>query len=590
MISKLTIFILTCCTLFSVTGRAQTSFSVQGIVYDSLNNERIPFVSIYKKTDKKGTLSDFSGKFLLEEVSEKDTLVFSCVGYDRKEFTFKDFKNKVFTLLPKAQITDEITVLADNSFLYELVRRVQKEKGEQEQVAKTYLELESYSDGRQLEFFQGYYNGTYSSYDISKIEMKYAKFALLPIEMGRAQRIFASTDISTAIYYHKLTSENNYFPINPFELNKRKMKKRFHLSLNKRYKDEEEHTIYVITAEPREDDGNYFTTTAWIDSTTSQLRKVSFTIEDAKNHPFLPLWPDQTVENVGIEIAKVFTTINGRKTVKTVNFDYHLDYVDQFGGRIPIQSRAILNAYDYKDPFFMPFFRFTRVKNNDFRRIQMLPKNDDFWECNDDFKMRNNAKKRTEFLSNERIILPRDMFETGGVYNRKNFFESPYIKWSENRVIMRGISKDSAAYYTKKELMHRFLRYDFDIQLFVDLNELCDSTQLITKTVYDPYTSFYHFFAEKENQVFLNIFFDLMEIERRKLHKELVSSNLRETEMQEVYNEWKQKTKALKEAYFNDVDRGTNREELKRWNEIVKSQLNIDNFEIFELSEKEEGQ
>tara|TARA_B100000508_G_scaffold60116_1_gene46731 strand:- start:11392 stop:13050 length:1659 start_codon:yes stop_codon:yes gene_type:complete len=551
-------------------------------VYDSLNQEVIPFVSIYRESDKKGTLSDFEGQFLLEDLNKEDMLIFSYIGFERRAIHVGSWQKDTIFMLPKAQLTEEVFVLADNSFLYDMVRSVSKNEQTFNGVAKTYLELESFGPDQQLELYQGYYNGTYTGYDIEDLQMKNARFSVSPI----SKRIFASTEISKAIYLHKLIDKNAYFPGNPFELRNRKMRKAYDLKLNKRFKDDNGHTIYVITCEPRDPNGELFTTKAWIDSTESRLQKINLTIENAKQHPFLPLWPNHTIDDVGLSITKSFQLINGSSITKTVDFDYHLAYVNERGEQLPIRSRAVLSAYEYSDFFFLPLFNFTRVSSNDFRRIQMLPDNSKFWECNDDFQMRNTSDQRKAFLEDYRTINSQKLLNTKEILGDL-FFEAPYVSWSKNRVLIDGISKDSSDYYTRQNV-YRVFRYDFDIQFYVDRNELCDSVQLITKAIYDPYTSFYHFYAEKENQVFLNILFDLMEIERRKLHKELMQCGDDEDCIRAKYLNAKKTANELKEQYFLDVERGTEREELKKWNAVVFEELKIDNIKIFDLQPKEQ--
>ncbi len=70
------------------TALSSSDSLVKGIVRDAKNGEAIPFVNIYLKGSNSGTSTDFDGKFIFPEKLEiGDTLVFSFVGYTKKELS-----------------------------------------------------------------------------------------------------------------------------------------------------------------------------------------------------------------------------------------------------------------------------------------------------------------------------------------------------------------------------------------------------------------------------------------------------------------------------------------------------------------------
>ena len=145
---------------------------------------------------------------------------------------------------------------------------------------------------------------------------------------------------------------------------------------------------------------------------------------------------------------------------------------------------------------------------------------------------------------------------------------------------MRGISSDSSSFYDELELL-KSNRYNLEVQILLDYNDICDSIHISTKTVFDPYSSFYYFETSRESQVFINIYFDLIEIERRKLELE-ISQVIKDYQLVEaLYNKAKERIESLKERYFRDVQRGLNVDKMREWNEVVYESLNINNFEIF---------
>jgi hypothetical protein len=211
----------------------------------------------------------------------------------------------------------------------------------------------------------------------------------------------------------------------------------------------------------------------------------------------------------------------------------------------------------------------------------MLPPNTRFWECINEFKMESNTVDRNEFINDIATINTSNLFSNDTIFNR-NFFENPYITWSGNRLFFREESIDTIRYSLEQGTIPS-QRYHLEVQLFMDINEVCDSVQIITKTIFDPYLSFYKFNTTKESQAFINIYFDLMEIERRKLAAELIKCKNDIPSAKLKYNEAVKNAKIMSENYFKEIERGTNKSNLKKWNKIVYEELNIDNIALFQI-------
>lgn len=554
------------------------TFSIQSVIIDSLNKQAIPFASIYKTRDHKGTLSDYHGVFMIENILPGDTIVCKNIGYEQAYIIANpSARYDTIYLNRTIQLLDEVIIMANDAFLYQLISNSTKIKSTKKYTAKTYFELESFHDQTQLELFQGYYNGSFQGYDVSSLEMKNARFGLAPI----VNRIFASTETSKALYMHELLKSNAYFPISPFELNSKQLRKEYNLSLVSRYKDDDQKTIYAINFLPRKDLGQSFEGTVWIDSISATILKVTLKMANAKTHPFQSIWSTDTLENVSIELTKKFTQKNDEICVNSIDFNYTLSYKSSVDSTIDISTRAVLYAYNYDQVFELPFFNFSETSNSDYRRIQMLTPNTSFWECINEFKMENKTVDRNQFINDIAAINASNLFSNDTIFDR-NFFENPYITWSGKRVLFREESIDTIRYSLEQGTIPS-QRYHLEVQLFMDINEVCDSIQIITKTIFDPYLSFYKFNTTKESQAFINIYFDLMEIERRKLAAELIKCKNDIPLMKMKYNQAVKNAEIMSEQYFKEIERGTNKSNFKKWNNIVYGELNIDNIALFQI-------
>lgn len=63
----------------------QSAVNVTGTVVNGQTGQPLPFVHIYTRSYKRGTISDDQGKFALT-IDRADTLTFSSVGYDNEHF------------------------------------------------------------------------------------------------------------------------------------------------------------------------------------------------------------------------------------------------------------------------------------------------------------------------------------------------------------------------------------------------------------------------------------------------------------------------------------------------------------------------
>ena len=162
---------------------------------------------------------------------------------------------------------------------------------------------------------------------------------------------------------------------------------------------------------------------------------------------------------------------------------------------------------------------------------------------------------------------------------KKGFFQEPYIRWSTNRIIFKESIPDSLLDRSKVGLTDR--NYNLSAKVFFDVNTYRDSTNIVTCAIFDPYESYYLLPIDTVTHCFINIYFDLIEIERRKFEASLKNQVLTREELNERYDEFIGNCDLIKEMYFKDVAHGRNERQLIKWNAFVKSELHIDNIEVF---------
>lgn len=561
--------------LVSRTLQAQEIGNIEVTIIDSSTNEVIPFATLYNQSTGKGTLSNFSGVAVLNNIASDDLIICSYLGYEKKSFSAQDlFARSSIALKPQVNLIAEAVVLGDNSWLYGLIASLKKNKNKTDLTAKTYLELESYHDNKQIELFQGYYNAELNEYDVKKLEMKAGRFALAPIGM----RFFISSETSRAFYMHRLMEESSYFPHSPLDLKKRELKKRYDLELEEQFYTEDERRVFVVSFNPRHAKQSSFSGKMWVDSAATALMKIELQIEDASIYPFESVYHHHELENVDMRIRKEYEDREGEMLVKSVDFDYSYTYLPHVGNSFDISSRAVLHCYDYEADFVLPLFDFANFRGKDYRKVNLLPFQKEFWECIDDFTLENELATES-FMNSGEVLMDAELMGAGIFNEKRGMYGQLYRRWSESRIMFVGNS-DSASV---ENTLLPGLKYNLEAQILLDINDQCDSLVWKSESIFDPYNSYYYLPMDQESLTFVNIYMDLVEIKRRELDERIPECNGDIECVKALYEEINRAKKEVTDRYLREVDRGTRRSALKNWNEVVIQKLGIDNMDYFEL-------
>ena len=126
-------------TLFS------QSFKVTGFVFNEETKEPLSYVNIRIAGTSQGTSSNLEGKFVLTMPAQKSKLIFTVVGYKRKEIDLNNFKGEItIGLKPEPIQFMEIVVGSTEDPAYRIVREAIKRK-EQNRAGLNSLEYDLFS-------------------------------------------------------------------------------------------------------------------------------------------------------------------------------------------------------------------------------------------------------------------------------------------------------------------------------------------------------------------------------------------------------------------------------------------------------------
>ncbi|MCT4623234.1 MAG: carboxypeptidase-like regulatory domain-containing protein, partial [Schleiferiaceae bacterium] len=568
---------LFCLIFLASTGlMGQSAFDVSGRVEDAKSGQVVPYAHIYIKNQTKGTVSDFEGLFYLNNVKPKDSIIFSFMGYEDKFIVAEDARDlDVFKLDPVKEVLEEVVLTNNDDFLYELLANCKGGRTKELKYAKSYFSLNTFIDSNQVELLECYFNGAYAGYNVQDLHLKNGRIHLEDYQ----EKFFVSLSTSRAIVQHQLFASNNYFPEAPFRYGRNRMEKLYHVHFGGKYKDDKERVIYKVKFVPKENKRSFFEGMAFVDSTSGLLLKTTLSIDSAAVHPFYPLWPNDSINHVSLEIQKTFEDDHGKLKVTSIDFNYALMYDGRDEGEYEVKTNAVLYAYKYGEQFMLPMFGLKNNGISDYRKITAAPYNSFFWKNINEFTM-NNVVNKNEFFAKKSIHVNNADLRQNKSMLKKGFFEQPYVMWSEHRMHIQDKLPRGMNYEDLNGVLPS-KRYNLKAYLYLDVNEFDGEKHFLAKAIYDPYLSFFHYPDSKEGDAFVNMFFDLYEIEKRKLVKDLGKGTKEDFKL--LYEDCVTRAEADSRKYVKEVERAKDRTSLTKWNKRIKKQLDLDNMEFFGL-------
>jgi hypothetical protein len=286
------ILILSCLWSFSQT-------VIQGSVKDAGTNEDLPWCSISVKGTKKGAITNSEGTFVITVNVPKDTLLFSYVGYKALEIPSSGLSRKKTVHLERTGIQlEEVTVHADNDYLYDILERCRKNmlKDKQYCEARVYYGIETQTKEQPIELLECYYNGYMKGSSIESLLFRNGRIGLAELD----QRYFLTLNSSKAISQMSLVRQDPDYPSIPLQFSRKTIKKMFRLTM-----EPGENGMYHIRFQPWQDFRKHCSGDLWIDRKTFALVKIDVTIEDAAIHPFVPMFKVDRLSNVDIKISLI---------------------------------------------------------------------------------------------------------------------------------------------------------------------------------------------------------------------------------------------------------------------------------------------
>ena len=311
--------------------------------------------------------------------------------------------------------------------------------------------------------------------------------------------------------------------------------------------------------------------------------KVKLSCLNATKHPFLPLFQTDSINQVALQITRTFAATAGQAHFQHVDFGYKVSYKSRDSKAYQVATNAILYAYDFGKAFWLPKFDFSADVIDDFRKINAMPYNPYFWEKHDELKLNDQQNLNEQFFNTPNNLTNQTAFSKNA-YTKNGLLEHPYVFWTRNRLSFTSQFEATASAKTAvKPALEK--PFHLGIKLFLDVNFLEGRMYTTTAVVFDPLISYYRLPVTDTVLCFVNLYFDLMELERQALEEDIQQSDQSIETIEQLYEARLAKMEELSKQYFKEVERGEKKKEIKKWNNFVKEKLGVDNIEFFKLYE-----
>lgn len=556
---------------------------ITGRVTDVSNGIPVIYAHVLNRSLMLGTITNSIGEFSLP-ANESDSILISYVGYQNYNFAVeKGTEHYEIKLHQNITQLEPVTILpADDSYLYEVVNQCRNKEPEYDTVAKGYYELKSFSNNRQIELIEGYYNMDIAGYDLRELHLKAGRTALCKFQ----NRVFASLESSKAVLLFQTTKNNSEFPDSPLQLSKHKMKRKYYLQLQDAYLNAFGDSIFRISFIPKESSSSdYFEGTMWINKSNYMLTKINLKSDRTHKHPFIAIPKNDMIINAGFEITKSFETIDSVNVFHQVDFDYFVDYQsNESESTFRVNTRAVLYAYDFRSRFTLPQFDYEGVDHlDDYAKINSFPYNDYFWEHRPEPGLYDKANINQSFFEEEADLTSgadhyMESVESIGLFDRR------FRPWSYAR--FKFENKESGLQNRNfKSMGFAGSNYNLSIKIFFDRLVYPDTIQIITRTSIDLHESFFDYKFDKEALCFINMYFDFYEICRRRLQEKLESGVHNSLNLSEIYDDFMKDINRQAKEFREGANIGSDKSVMLKYNAKIKDELKIDNLAVFGIAE-----
>jgi|GEM_PF-869395 len=560
-------------------------------VVDAVSKEPLPYASVVSGRTGEGVITNAEGVFRMTAVNDDDTLIFSYLGYQRLRSKVAAIRlRSEVRLIPLQTELAAVQVVGRSDALCDLIiasgkhlRQIGRYDG------KVYFELETHTPDRPVEGIECFYNGSFNGADIEALDLKQGRVGLLPDK----NRYVVNFNTSRGLMLLHPAERNSAFPATPLQYRSRKtLRQAFQLTVLSITHGPDE--LYHVSFTPKDSDGTFFRGELWIDAKTATVRSLQLDCDSCARHPFQAFLPSDELRGLSLRYRQTYATWQGRSILSTIEMEYALTYhsgpgdprmaalAEDFPKDRRMRTKGIIHLYAPGEQFILPLFHYD-IGQTDYRKVLSMPYDSAFWAEAPRLVPTDRQLQDQALFAKEGLLLGnnRRLDRTGK--DGRGFFESNYAFWSPKlRIGLKGTMESNA--YTPPVANSTDVTANevhLVAQLFLNIDGTAEGYRTFSTTVFDGFSSYCHLADKSQADLLLNLFFDLCEIERRKMQAGLNEPGLSLERIRAIHAAAQKAMDQSTSRFLKETHYGADPKKMAQWNDKVRGALGVDNFALF---------
>lgn len=576
---------------------------IEGYIIDQANKDSLPYATIRVLGDNSYTITNEDGKFRIATRELNDSLEVTYIGFERKRIPLSYFKNTPYLYLrPNVERLDEVTLVAspeNKEYGFDLLNSLIKKYRKKESVSncKAFFILTSSARNIPIEQIEGFYNAEQSlSAGIMDLDIKSARFG-----QNKSFSFYSLDNTKILSDFQFFKSSSQILPFYPGNMSSSFIKRKYNITIDACHNCKK--GDMSISFVPVKSEARFFSGKILFDRDKLIIKKIQLWIDNPETKKLTSINESVKISPKEIKLEIVFNPLDLEK-IQYLDFDFSLNY--EYGkSKEIIESHSFVYFYEYNTSFEEPYFTNPIQFKNDYDKIIALQATNDFWNANFQFPKSIKEKRSMDFMKeygyliNYDNTIPTDdiKFTKPSVvsWNRDKRLDWKSIKQQE---MTTGITDDNPSeteilgtakgiqYHSASELNSKKNSIDNE-QKFMFIYSLDQfkngdgKDQYLSKTLFDRNSSFCRYGRTKNKLVYINIIFDLYEYYRGILQAQISPGTTFE-EARVLCDERFEEASVMVKKMQKETNSGLNYQNLIRWNNQIKSKLDIDNFAIIE--------
>ncbi len=565
--------------IFFISFNSLAQTVLMGIIRDSLTQKPIAYCNISDKEKTFSSISNEDGQFKIKNVSKSNILVFNSIGYKTMEVATQNTSSNLIVNLNSALKEDKLKEMPKPEFLCDIIEKCKENISVSDnQTSKVYYKSSTEISDQPIELMECYYNSTFNDAAVKDLNYKNGRLGCAFFK----NQLISNQNIAAILRVMNLTSKNDLIPYNPLQLSKKEILNHYSITL----KDSTTSTnYYAIKFIPKKELKLYFEGEIWINKRTFQLDHIILNVKKTMVHPFkghFLFW----LRPVSYSITKNYSSYTNQLNYISLDLETSINMPNDTNDYI-LKTKSLWQYYDFDNLFIEPQFSYLPYRHT-YSFIISQPYNSFFWNSNIPLPYSEKSRKIFNYLKSKGALIGFADTIKSNNQTLNELFKNFFILWDPIKriTIERDIKNNERLNTMYLNNVSHYSKYGISNGLYLDINKDGEGYNVLTKSVFNTYGTTYAYQNNPYASCFINLFFDFYEIEKQKLEKILANKRLSPLEIKVAYQRAYEEADRITNVLMLDTKSGKLSIGLKKWNDMVLKELQIDNMAIFGVTEK----